>query len=145
MNNTNRLRLIVVVAIAACIGLQQYGFLRLGGKAAGNDKVLANAFTNHESSLQVEGEGTVIRILADDNEGSRHQRFILQLESGQTLLVAHNVDLTSRIAGLTVGDSVAFNGVYEWNAQGGVIHWTHRDPDGSHVAGWINHGGRTYE
>jgi len=145
MSNTNKLRLIVVVAIAAYIGLQQEGPLRLGGKAAGNDQVLANAFTNHESSLQVEGEGRVIRILADDNEGSRHQRFILQLESGQTLLVAHNVDLASRIAGLTVGDSVAFNGVYEWNAQGGVIHWTHRDPDGGHVAGWINHGGRTYE
>ncbi|HTG74350.1 MAG TPA: hypothetical protein VMB70_11300 [Terriglobia bacterium] len=42
MSNTNRLRLIVVVAIAACIGLQQYGFLRVGGKATGNDQVLAN-------------------------------------------------------------------------------------------------------
>ena len=42
MSNTNRLRLIVVVAIAACIGLQQYGFLRPGGKATGNDQVLAN-------------------------------------------------------------------------------------------------------
>ena len=145
MTNTNKLRLIVVGAIAAFIGLQQYGILRLGGTAAGNDQVFADAFANHGSNLQAEGQGTVIRILADDNDGSRHQRFILQLGSGQTLLVAHNADLAPPIAGLSVGDTVAFNGVYEWNAQGGVIHWTHRDPQGVHVAGWIKHGGSTYQ
>ena len=42
---------------------------------------------------------------------------------------------------LKEGDSVAFNGEYEWNAKGGVIHWTHRDPQGSHVAGWLKHKG----
>jgi len=42
-----------------------------------------------------------------------------------------------------VGDSVAFKGEYEWNAEGGVIHWTHRDPEGAHVAGWLKHNGQT--
>ena len=32
----------------------------------------------------ITGEGTVVRILADDNDGSRHQRFILELESGRS-------------------------------------------------------------
>ncbi|MGI9343299.1 MAG: DUF3465 domain-containing protein [Gammaproteobacteria bacterium] len=97
------------------------------------------------SGVQTEGSGTVIRILADDNEGSRHQRFILRLDSGRTLLIAHNIDLAPRLANLEKGDTVAFNGEYEWNPEGGVIHWTHHDPRGRHVAGWLRHDGRLYQ
>jgi hypothetical protein len=50
-----------------------------------------------------------------------------------------------RIGGLKVGDSVEFFGEYESNDKGGVIHWTHHDPNGSHVEGWLKHGGRTYQ
>lgn len=97
------------------------------------------------SGQQVQGAGTVSRILSDDTEGSRHQRFILRLDSGQTLLVAHNIDLAPRVAGLREGDTVSFYGEYESNPQGGVIHWTHADPQGRHVAGWLEHRGRRYE
>ena len=97
------------------------------------------------SGQQVTGSGRVVRILADDNDGSRHQRFILKMSSGQTLLVAHNIDLAPRISSLSEGDSVAFYGVYEINPQGGVIHWTHHDPQGRHVAGWLEHRGRRYQ
>jgi len=38
--------------------------------------------------------GTVIFVLADDRYGGRHQRFITELKSGQTLLISHNIDLT---------------------------------------------------
>ena len=108
------------------------------------DQVLAAAFENHISDLQVEGAGVVSRILADDNDGSRHQRFILNLASGQQLLVAHNIDLAPRISALREGDYVAFYGVYEWNTKGGVIHWTHHDPQGRHVDGCLQHNGRMY-
>ncbi len=110
-----------------------------------SDKVLAAAFENRRNNYQVQGGGEVIRILSDDNEESRHQRFIIRLASGQTLLVAHNIDIANRVGALKVGDYVEFNGEYEWNAQGGVIHWTHRDPQGRHVAGWVKHKGRTYQ
>ncbi len=86
-----------------------------------------------------------MRILADDTEGGRHQRFIVRLASGQTLLVAHNIDVAPRVEDLREGDTVAFRGVYEWSDEGGTIHWTHRDPNGVHAPGWILHGGRTYE
>lgn len=94
---------------------------------------------------QVSGIGKVTRVLADDNDGSRHQRFILELHSGRTLLVAHNIDLAPRISSLRTGDTVSFYGEYETNAQGGVIHWTHHDPQGRHVAGWLEHDGRRYQ
>lgn len=110
-----------------------------------SDATLADAFDRQRRSFQVEGSGQVVRLLADDDDGSRHQRFILRLASGQTLLVAHNIDLARRIGGLEVGDTVAFFGEYAWSGQGGVIHWTHHDPDGSHVAGWLRHEGTTYQ
>lgn len=106
---------------------------------------IQSAFNEQRSGVQVQGEGVVSKLLADDNDGSRHQRFILTLPSGQTLLVAHNIDLAPRIASLKSGDSVAFSGVYEWNAKGGVIHWTHHDPAGHHQAGWLKHAGQIYQ
>lgn len=106
---------------------------------------LENAFVNRLSNLQIEGQGTVAKILPDDDNGSRHQRIIIQLESGRTLLVAHNIDLAQRIDTLRTGDIVAFYGEYEWNPKGGVIHWTHHDPQGRHPAGWIRHDGQTYQ
>ena len=116
----------------------------------GSDKqsaeaVLKQAFENEQSDIQVEGEGTVWKILPDDNKGTRHQRFILKLSSGQTLLVAHNIDLADKIKGLKKGDKVAFYGEYEWSEQGGVIHWTHHDPAGRHEDGWLKHGGQVYQ
>lgn len=109
------------------------------------DSTLQAAFKNRQSNLQVQGSGVVVRILPDDNEGSRHQKFILKLGSGQTLLVAHNIDLAPRVSGLGIGDSVEFFGEYEWNSQGGVIHWTHHDPQNRHVGGWLKHAGKTYQ
>lgn len=109
------------------------------------DAVLARAFAGHVSDLQVAGCGEVVRLLPDDTQGSAHQRFILRLGSGQTLLVSHNIDLAPRIESLQVGDEVMFFGEYEWNAKGGVIHWTHHDPSGLHPAGWLQHEGKVYQ
>ena len=109
------------------------------------DDPIGRAFASRASDVQVEGEGKVIRVLADDLDGSRHQRFIVQLASGQTLLITHNIDIAPRISGLKAGDSVSFNGEYVWNEKGGVIHWTHHDPQGRHVAGWVIHDGKTHQ
>lgn len=94
---------------------------------------------------QITHSGRVAAVLADDNDGSRHQRFILRLASGQTLLVAHNIDLAPRIKPLKVGDSVSFYGEYVWNEKGGVLHWTHHAPQGRHPDGWLKHKGRRYQ
>lgn len=110
-----------------------------------DNEPIGRAFASRASDIQVEGEGAVTRLLPDDLDGSRHQRFIVQLASGQILLIAHNIDVAPRIDRLEVGDSVRFNGEYVWNAKGGVIHWTHHDPQGRHVTGWLIHNGRTYK
>ncbi|KPK24926.1 MAG: hypothetical protein AMJ61_13155 [Desulfobacterales bacterium SG8_35_2] len=110
-----------------------------------NNTALSIAFDERKSGFQTEGNGIVIRILPDDNDGSRHQRFILKLEYGKNLLISHNIDLAPRLSNLKKGDAVAFNGVYEWNSKGGVIHWTHHDPNGRHIPGWLKYNGKTYQ
>jgi hypothetical protein len=110
-----------------------------------SDQRLARALAEHESHLQVEGTGRVTRLLSDDNDGSRHQRFIVELRTGQTLLIAHNIDLAPRIVSLEVGDEVGFFGEYEWSEKGGTIHWTHHDPNRQHPPGWLKHDGRVYQ
>ena len=101
------------------------------------------AFAERDSGSMLEVGAVVLRRLSDDLEGSRHQRFIVQLESGLTLLVAHNIDLARRVP-LDEGDRVEIRGQYEWNERGGVLHWTHHDPQGRRPGGWIRHHGETY-
>lgn len=91
----------------------------------------------------VEASGFVRRLLSDDNEGSRHQRMILDMRNGQTLLVAHNLDLAKRVP-VGLGDRIQFRGMYEWNDLGGLIHWTHHDPLGVEDGGYIKFRTRTY-
>jgi len=107
------------------------------------DTRVAELFAERISGEVIEISGSVDRLLSDDNEGSRHQRFILKLTSGQTLLVAHNIDLADRVP-LQRGDHVGLRGEYEWNEQGGVLHWTHHDPGGRRPGGWIELEGVRY-
>lgn len=134
----------VLVLIAVALA----GYQRLDGRADRSFPVAPSSERRlgpEADDTQVRGSGIVTRVLADDGEGSRHQRFILRLPSGQTLLVAHNIDLAPRVADLHVGDTVEFYGEYQSNAKGGVVHWTHRDPSGRHVAGWLRHAGQTFQ
>ena len=138
--------LLTIVILVAYVGWEQFSDT---GTPSGSDVVSVNTPTSADndwySGQQVRGSGRVIRILPDDNEGSRHQRFIIELSTGRTLLIAHNIDLAPRVASLQKGDMISFNGEYEWNDRGGVIHWTHHDPRGDHEAGWIRHNGRGYQ
>lgn len=119
--------------------------LRADSAPVSADEIIQQAYQQRRSDVVIEGEGRVIKCLPDDNRGSRHQRFLIRLQSGQTLLLAHNIDLAARIDDLGVGDVIAFRGEYEWSAKGGTVHWTHHDPAGRHVGGWLKHDGRLYQ
>ena len=102
------------------------------------------ASAERRSGFMTEASGTVAKILPDDREGSRHQGFVVRLESGHSVLIAHNIDLAERVP-IKRGERVRFRGQYEWNELGGVVHWTHHDPDGRHDEGWIDHRDERYQ
>ncbi len=108
-------------------------------------KILQDAYDNQLSDIQIQGEGVVTRLLTDDLEGVRHQKFILRISPRQTILIAHNIDIADRVPGLQIDRTVEFKGEYEWSVEGGVIHWTHHDPGGYHTDGWLKYAGQTYQ
>lgn len=139
-------RPIKLLLILLLLGLPAYcSIAQRSVSLVADDDSIGRAFRDRTSDIQVEGEGTVTRLLDDDVNGRRHQRFIIELASGQTLLITHNIEIAPRIDGLQVGDTVRFKGEYVWNEKGGVIHWTHHDPQDRHVAGYLIHNGKTYK
>jgi hypothetical protein len=142
---------IVLIALGLYMLYQQrgtdgsFGFEQIlegiGSKFGGAS--VERLFAEQRSNVFVRLEGRVDRVLTDDLDGSRHQRFIVRLPSGHTVLISHNIDLAKRVP-LDRGDSVELRGEYDWNDRGGVVHWTHHDPQGKKSGGWIRHAGTEY-
>lgn len=145
---------IIVVLMAAYVGIDlkqnnlndNVAQTSIVEEAAVDDQhKIMKAYKQQISNIQVQSKGEVKAILADDNDGSRHQKMILKLENGLTVLVAHNIDLAPRVEGLRKGEIVEFYGEYEYSPKGGVIHWTHHDPQAKHVDGWLKYQGKSYQ
>ena len=146
MNRKTITTAVMLIVFALIFALQNFsgtGGPPGGGELRDDAPAMAQAFEDQRGDLWVESFGTVERTLSDDNEGSRHQRFIVRLSNDMTILISHNIDLAERVP-LSVGDQVVFRGEYEWNHRGGVVHWTHHDPRGRHDGGWIRYGDTVY-
>jgi hypothetical protein len=104
---------------------------------------LSSALTKRDTGSWIEVTGFVTRLLSNDNDGSRHQRFIIDIGKRITLLVAHNIDLAERVP-VGMGDRVHIRGMYEWNDLGGLVHWTHDDPQGIEEGGYVRYRRRIY-
>jgi hypothetical protein len=106
---------------------------------------IVEAYGAHRNVPQVQGSGIVTKVLKDDTKGLQHQKFLLKVSDGITILIAHNIDLAPRVDDIHEGDVVGFNGEYIYTPKGGTVHWTHKDPRGKHAAGWLQHNGKKYE
>lgn len=149
-----KLRILLIVVLGLVWVANEYtsGNLGLPGGSAKQESnagesisKIDEAFRNRQSDLIVVETGRVIKVLPDDTKGSQHQRFLVKLPSGLTVLIAHNIDLAPRVSRLKSGDSIRFKGEYEWNEKGGVVHWTHHDPAKRHTGGWVELDGKRYE
>ena len=136
--------LVLGLALVVQLWRQQQPTPPAGPSGLTGDAAVADAFRSRTSGLMVEVSGNVERTLPDDREGARHQRFIVELSGGHTLLISHNIDLAPRVP-IETDATIRFRGEYEWNEQGGVVHWTHHDPRGRRAGGWVEYEGRRYE
>lgn len=104
---------------------------------------MPRAYTKADTGRWIEDTGFVCQLLSDDDDGSRHQRFVIQLSNRQTLLIAHNIEVAGRLP-VSLGDRIHFRGMYGWNDLGGLVHWTHRDPMGVEDGGWVRYRRKEY-
>ena len=105
---------------------------------------VSEPYKKSDDGSWIEVTGFVRRLLSDDNDGSRHQRFIIEVAGRSTLLIAHNIDLAERVP-VGMGDRVRVRGMYGWNELGGLVHWTHRDPHGVEDGGYVRYRTRMFE
>lgn len=133
-------RLAIVVTIAALAA----GNYFLDPPSSTEASPILALYESRQSDVVVETSGRVVKVLPDDNRGSRHQKLIVEVAPGHTVLLSHNIDLADRIAGVYEGAKITFRGEYEWNERGGVIHWTHHDPQQRRPGGWVEFKGDRY-
>lgn len=94
-------------------------------------------------------DAKVVQLLRADNRGARHQRWLIQLSSGDAVTVVHNVDLADKVP-VSVGDTVTVAGELTYNENKGkyhgdpLIHWTHADPLNKRMAGYVLLNGKKY-
>src|SRR5437660_9004247 len=116
-----------------------------GGSAQPDDAAIVADYHNHRSNIEVTADGTVVRLLPDRTSSTgTHEQFIIRLSSQNlTVEIEHNISVGAR-APIAEGDRVIVHGEYVWNSKGGLIHFTHHDPQGTHEGGYIEDNGRTY-
>lgn len=108
-----------------------------------------DAWRAARSHVEVTAEGTIARVLGTRaGPSGAHEGFLLHLAGaggrGLTVRVEDNVALTGAIP-LAEGEHVEVRGEYIFDARGGIVHYTHRDPRGRHAAGYVLAGGKLYQ
>jgi hypothetical protein len=95
------------------------------------------AFEQKLNDVPLTAEGKIVEVLPDDTDETPHQRFVIKLETGNTILIAHNLERAYRVP-VKIDDEIEVHGTYKWNKYGGLIHKTHHDERRVHEDGWIN-------
>ncbi len=114
----------------------------------GTDGGIPDLFRNKVSDRIVQASGTVVKVLPDDEDTSdgseQHQKFLVELadKNRTTIKICHNLKF-GRVP-VREGEVVSFRGEYEYTDFGGSVHWTHKDPRGTHEDGWIEYDGEQY-
>lgn len=150
LRKSNWLALVVLIGAALLLRYFEQADYHPAGESPGISQTQDGFQTLRQAAEQqrsnvwfAETQFRLRKELNDDNRGDRHQRFLVERAGLPTLLVAHNIDLAPR-APLSHGMTIYIKGRYEWNEKGGVIHWTHHDPQRRNPGGWLRVGSEKY-
>ncbi len=132
---TAGLIMLLVIGLAGCDG---------AGDLPDNARLL-DAFVQGRTGVWISGHGTVSQLVGDETiSGELYQRIVIQVDASLALVVRHSIERSERVP-IALGDTIAFQGRYEWNGRGGVLTQTHHDPDAPGSGGWIRHRGQLYD
>lgn len=125
---------------------QQTQTIPQGQEEQGNvdDAQVIEAQSKHWKKVEVTITAPVRKLLPDDTRGLPHQKFLLNLSNGTTVLIAHDTKMAPHVP-IEPGSIVTIHGEYIWNRKGGLIHWTHHTDTPRHEGGWIDFNGSRYE
>lgn len=86
----------------------------------------------------------VIRLLPDDTQGAKHQRFYVRLSDGQEVSAVYSLESGRDRVPVKVGSRVGLAGEFKWTRFGALIHWLHEDTSNRRPDGYVEISGVRY-
>jgi Protein of unknown function (DUF3465) len=78
------------------------------------------------------------------NTRSEHEAFRVRCDDGAKVEIVDNVDIAPPVP-VNPGDRIVVQGeLVPRGSHGPLVHYTHHDPQGTHVGGFIDWNGRRY-
>jgi hypothetical protein len=136
MVHGNRVAAIALLVLCACSSQPEQP----------DNASICNDYGSQATNQEVIAHGRVGEILGTrPGRSGSHEGFLLKLDGDcdLTLKVETNVSITGPVP-IHRGEIVIVKGEYVYDPLGGILHWTHHDPEGRHVAGYVVSDGKTY-
>lgn len=109
-----------------------------------DDAALVKAVENKQQVKYLQAANmVVVKVLPEDNQGLRHQKWVVKLSSGKTVTAVYNTSMCEEVP-VQVGDVVGLGGHFLWTNQGPIIHWLHKDPKRNRPDGYVELAGKKY-
>jgi hypothetical protein len=111
-----------------------------------DNAAICGDYGSQSTNQEVIARGKVADILGTrSGRSGSHEGFLLKLDGDcdLTLKVETNVSITGPVP-IRRGEIVIVKGEYVYDPLGGILHWTHHDPEGRHIAGYVVSDGKTY-
>lgn len=137
MNKITYVKLATSVLLAAFLA-------GCGGSALPDNERLEQVFTEGQTGVWISGHGSVSQVPADESGATPVQRLVVRVSEDLSLMVRHELEHSERIPAAK-GDTVAFQGRYEWDGRGGTVSFTYADGDQPGGGGWVELDGKRYE
>lgn len=109
-----------------------------------DDAQIIQAQSQQARKVELTVTAPIKKMLREEDYREPHQRFLLMLSNGTTVLVANDLQYGT-YAPVQEGNVVRIHGEYIWNERGGVLHWTHKSDEPRHESGYIDFNGMRYQ
>jgi hypothetical protein len=123
---------------------RSYGYGTAGAVPQGQAQLAAAVDAGRGLNFVEVKNVTVVKILPDDTQGRKHQKWIFALDNGRQVMAVYNSDFSDERIPVQVGQKMSLGGQFIWDRGGGLLHWLHADPKNRRPDGYVEIGGVVY-